>query len=163
MVVSQLRPHEPRHAAYEMFAAGVGMPEEERVIEIVLDVFVSRGGDDINGHEVFLSQDPPKPKGRAKIERSTEVNLRTRSAADREVFTKAKSMEWQSNLSKEAVELVHTRAGILRSHIVRSRWVLTWKADGTLQDRHLEPNAERRRRGGDPAVAAQSPVLPAEW
>ena len=148
-----LRPHVPRHATYEMFAAGVGNePEDTRVIEIVLDVYVSRGGE----NEVFITQEAQKPNSRAKIKRNTEVNLRLMSAADREVFTKAKAKEWQSYLSKEAVELVHTRTAIPRSQLMRVRWVLTWKADGTAKARLVVLCFQDPRLG---TIATSSPTL----
>ena len=39
--------------------------------------------------------------------------------------------EWASWLDKEAVELVKDRLNVPRSHILRARWVLTWKNVGT--------------------------------
>ena len=50
---------------------------------------------------------------------------------DRDAFTRAKQKEWASWLDKEAVELVKDRLKVPRSHILRARWVLTGKNDGT--------------------------------
>ena len=49
----------------------------------------------------------------------------------RDAITRAKLEEWASWLDKEAVELVKDRLKVPRSHILRARWVLTWKNVGT--------------------------------
>ena len=51
------------------------------------------------------------------------------SREDRDAFTRAKQKEWAS--WQEALELVKDRLKIPRSHILRARWMLTWKNIGT--------------------------------
>ena len=57
--------------------------------------------------------------------------MRNLTREDRDAFTRAKQKEWASWLDKEAVELVKDRLKVPRSHILRARWVLTWKDVGT--------------------------------
>ena len=57
--------------------------------------------------------------------------MRNLSREDRDAFNRAKQKEWTSWLDKEAVELVKDRLKVPRSHILRARWVLTWKIVGT--------------------------------
>ena len=57
--------------------------------------------------------------------------MRNLTREDRDAFTRAKLKEWASWLDKEAVEMVKDRLKVLRSHILRARWVLTWKNVGT--------------------------------
>ena len=57
--------------------------------------------------------------------------MRNLAREDRDAFTRAKQKEWASWLDKEAVELVKDRLKVPRSHILRARWVLTWKNVGT--------------------------------
>ena len=57
--------------------------------------------------------------------------MRHLSREDRDAFSRAKQKEWTSWLDKEAVELVKNRLKVPRSHILRARWVLTWKNVGT--------------------------------
>ena len=57
--------------------------------------------------------------------------MRNLTRDDRDAFTRAKQKEWASWLDKEAVELVKDRLKVPRSHILRARWVLTWKDVGT--------------------------------
>ena len=57
--------------------------------------------------------------------------MRDLSREDRDAFNRAKQKEWTSWLDKEAVELVKDRLKVPRSHILRARWVLTWKNVGT--------------------------------
>ena len=59
-------------------------------------------------------------------------------------------------MPKEAVELVHSRTGIPRSQIMRSRWVLTWKADGTAKARLVVLGFQDPRLG---KIATSSPTL----
>ena len=63
--------------------------------------------------------------------RRVEVSMRNLTRKDRDAFTRAKQKEWASWLDKEAVELVKDRLKVPRSHILRARWVLTWKNVGT--------------------------------
>ena len=58
--------------------------------------------------------------------------MRDLSRQDRDAHkSSAKQKEWASWLDKEAVELVKDRLKVPRSHILRARWVLTWKNVGT--------------------------------
>ena len=63
-----------------------------------------------------------------------EVIVRQLNREDRERFIKAKAKEWTSWLDKEAVEIVKNTVGIPRSHILKARWVLTWKSVGTAKE-----------------------------
>ena len=65
------------------------------------------------------------------LKRRLEVSMRNLTREDRDAFTRAKQKEWASWLDKEAVELVKDRLKVPRSHILRARWVLTWKNVGT--------------------------------
>ena len=60
------------------------------------------------------------------------------SREDRDAFNRAKQKEWTSWLDKEAVELVKDRLKVPRSHIVRARWVVTWKNVGTESSEKLD-------------------------
>ena len=65
------------------------------------------------------------------LKRRVEVSMRNLSRDGRDAFNRAKKKEWTSWLDKEAVELVKDRLKVPRSHILRARWVLTWKNVGT--------------------------------
>ena len=57
--------------------------------------------------------------------------MRDLSREDGDAFNRAKRKEWTSWSDKEAVELVNNRLKVPRNHILRARWVLTWKNVGT--------------------------------
>ena len=62
------------------------------------------------------------------LKRRVEVSMRNLTREDRDAFTAAKQKE---RADKEAVELVKDRLKAPRIHILRARWVLTWKNVGT--------------------------------
>ena len=65
------------------------------------------------------------------LKRRVEVSVRDLSREGRDAFNRAKQKEWASWLDKEAVELVKDRLKDPRNHILRARWVITWKNVGT--------------------------------
>ena len=65
------------------------------------------------------------------LKRRVEVSMRNLSHEDRDALNRTKQKEWASWLDKEAVELVKDLFKVPRSHILRARWVLTWKNVGT--------------------------------
>ena len=65
------------------------------------------------------------------LKRRVEMSRRNLTREDRDAFTAAKQKDWASWLDKEAMELVKDWLTVPRSHILRARWVLTWKNVGT--------------------------------
>ena len=103
---------------------------EGLVVEILLDFFAEPGlTADSNSYvtQVFSAE---RYGSRKQLKKRVEVSLRELSRDDRAAFDAAKAKEWQSWLDKEAVEIVKNRLNIPRTHILRSRWVLTWKVVG---------------------------------
>ena len=97
---------------------------DQSIIEVLLNFEASPGGNENDSAavaEVFMTTRQP---------RRTEVNLRSLTSEDRKLFDIAKSKEWRSWLTSEAVELIHRRTKIPRAQIMKARWVLTWKGDG---------------------------------
>ena len=117
-----------------------GRELSEDVFEMLIDLFASHGSE--QRHDSRCSehrQDSHVPEARVHTQdrdrarprkRRVEVSLRTLTREDRDAFTAAKQKEWASWLDK-AVELVKDRLKVSRSHILRARWVLTWKNVGT--------------------------------
>ena len=100
----------------------------EVVIEILIDLFASPGSEHRQDSRVPEAHVYTQDRDRARpLKRRVEVSLRNLTCEDRDAFTSAKQKEWASWLDKEAVELVKDRLKIPRSHILRARWVLTWK------------------------------------
>ena len=111
----------------------------EDVFEILIDLFASPGPEhcedsrDSRGSEHCRDSRVPEAcvytqdRDRARqLKRCVEVSLRNLTRED-----SAKQKEWASGLDKEVVELVKDRLKVPRSHILRARWVLTWKNVGT--------------------------------
>ena len=65
------------------------------------------------------------------LKRRVEVPMRNLSREDRDAFKRATQKASTSWLDKEAVELVKDPLKVPRSHILRARWVMTWKNVGT--------------------------------
>ena len=65
------------------------------------------------------------------LKRRVEVSTRNLTREGRAAFTAPKQQVWASWLDREAVELVKDRLKVTRSHILRARWVLSWKNIGT--------------------------------
>ena len=117
-----------------------GRELSEDVFEMLIDLFASHGSE--QRHDSRCSehrQDSHVPEARVHTQdrdrarprkRRVEVSLRTLTRKDRDAFTAAKQKEWASWLDK-AVELMKDRLKVSRSHILRARWVLTWKNVGT--------------------------------
>ena len=103
-----------------------------QVIEVLTD-FYAQPRDD--GKRVsYVSEAFHTTKEKHKVKRRIEVSVRQLSREGRERFVTAKAKEWTSRLDKEAVEIVKNKAGIPRSHILKARWVLTWKSVGTVKE-----------------------------
>ena len=101
------------------------------MIEILLDCFAEpRDGGEAVSYvtESFEATGVPNKKN---LKRRIEVKTRQLTLDDRHLFDAAKRKEWHSWLEKEAVEVVKARSKISRSHILKARWVLTWKNVGT--------------------------------
>ena len=103
------------------------------MFEILIDFFASPGSQDCctdsrapEAHVYTQERNLSRP-----LKRRVEVSMRTLTREDRDAFTTAKQKEWASWLDKEAVELVKYYLKVPRSHILRARWVLTWKNVGT--------------------------------
>ena len=117
-----------------------GRELSEDVFEMLIDLFASHGSEQRHDSRVqSIVRIPMHPKPvctlRTEIEqgprkRRVEVSLRTLTRKDRVAFTAAKQKEWALWLDN-AVELVKDRLKVPRSHILRARWVLTWKNVGT--------------------------------
>ena len=112
----------------------------ENVFEILIDLFappepehcedsrVSAGSEHCEGSCVPQAHVYTQDRDRFRpLKRRVEVSMRNLSREDRDAFNRAKQKEWTSWLDKEAVELVKDRLKVPRSHILRARWVLTWK------------------------------------
>ena len=105
----------------------------EDVFEMLIDCFANPGPQD-------CCTDSRAPEARVytqerhlsrPLKRRVEVSMRTLTREDRDAFTTAKQKEWASWLDKESVEMVKNCLKVQRSHILRARWVLTWKNVGT--------------------------------
>ena len=137
----------------------------EDVFEILIDLFASPGSEhcedsSVSEHcedsRVGSSCVHSRSRSCQTSEAGVEVSMRNLTCEDRDAVTRAKQKEWASWLDKEAGELVKDRLKVPRSHILRARWVLTWKNVGTekvpkarlraLQDRRLTrlPTSSRR-------------------
>ena len=93
---------------------------------------VSAGSEHCDDSRVLEAHVFTQDRDRARpLKRRVEVSMRNLTREDRDPFTRAKQKEWASWLDKEAVELVKDRLKVPRSHILRARWVLTWKNVGT--------------------------------
>ena len=116
----------------------------EDVFEILVDLFaspvstycenshVSAGSEHCDDSRVPEAHVYTQDRDRARpLKRRVEVSMRNLTREDRDAFTRAKQKEWASWLDKEAVEMVKDRLKVPRSHILRARWVLTWKNVGT--------------------------------
>ena len=116
----------------------------EDVFEILVDLFaspvsnycenshVSTGSEQCDDSGVLEAHVYTQDRDRAgPLRRRVELSMRNLTREDRDAFTRAKQKEWASWLDKEAVELVKDRLKVPRSHILRARWVLTWKNVGT--------------------------------
>ena len=104
--------------------------EPEQCIEIMLNTIAEMPSNYLSENdnaEIFMATPSTK--------RRTEVSMRDLSREDRELFNEAKAKEWQSWLSKEAVELVRNKLKIPRNQILKARWVLTWKKTGEAKAR----------------------------
>ena len=113
------------------------MTEEmlDTVIEIMTDFYAQPRNDGMETSYVTETYHAAtKERHHNKMKRRLEVSVRQLSREDRERFILAKAKEWTSWLDKEAVEIVKNKAGIPRSHILKARWVLTWKSVGTAKD-----------------------------
>ena len=96
------------------------------------DSSVSPGSEQCEGSRVPEAHVYTQNRDRFRpLKRRVEVSMRDLSREDRDAFDRAKQKEWTSWLDKEAVELVKDRLKVPRSHILRVRWVLTWKNVGT--------------------------------
>ena len=101
----------------------------EEVSEILIDLFAPPGSEHRQDSRVPEAHVYTQNRDRARpVKRRVEVSRRTLTREDRDAFNRAKQKEWASWLDKEAVKLVKDR---LRSHILRTCWVLTWKNVGT--------------------------------
>ena len=116
----------------------------ENVFEILIDLFaspepehcedfrVSDGSEQCEGSRVPEAYVYTQDRDRFRPQkRRVDVSMRDLSREDRDAFNRAKQKEWASWLDKEAVGLVKDRLKVPRSHILRARWVLTWKSVGT--------------------------------
>ena len=116
----------------------------EDVFEILTNLFaslvsdycenshVSAGSEHCDDFRVLEAHVYTQDRDRARpLKRRVEVSMRNLTREDRDAFTRAKQKEWASWLDKEAVEMVKDRLKVPRSHILRARWVLTWKNVGT--------------------------------
>ena len=106
----------------------------ENVFEILIDLFASpepehfedsRVSEQCEGSRVPEAHVHTQDRDRFRpLKRRVEVSMRDLSRDDRDAFNRAKQKQ-------EAVELVKDRLKVPRSHILRARWVLTWKNVGT--------------------------------
>ena len=110
----------------------------ENVFEILIDFFASPGSEHCEDSRVSAGSRVPEAHVHTQdrdrfrpLKRRVEVSMRDLSREDRDAFNRAKQKEWTSVLDKGAVELVKDRLKVPRSHILRARWVLTWKNVGT--------------------------------
>lgn len=113
---------------------------ENEVVEIDLGFEAYKSHlDETTSHvaEVYAASSSTRggKAGKAAAKRKAEVKLRDLSASDRALFDEAKRKEWQSWLSKSAVELVKNKLKVPRSQIMKARWVLTWKSEGKAKAR----------------------------
>ena len=93
---------------------------------------VSAGSEHCEGSHVPEAHVYTQDRDRFRpLKRRVEVSMRDVSREDQDAFNRAKQKEWTSWLDKEAVELVKDRLKVPRSHILRARWLLTWKNAGT--------------------------------
>ena len=101
----------------------------DTLIEIMTDFFAEprSNGDGPS----FVSEIYHAGADKKKMKRRIEVSVRQLNREDRTLFVKAKAKEWTSWLDKGAVEIVKNKTGIPRTHILKARWVLTWKNVGT--------------------------------
>ena len=105
------------------------------MIEIMTDFYAQprkNGAEMSYVSETYHTTTKEKPRNH-KMKRKIEVSIRQLTREDRERFVTAKAKEWTSWLDKEAIEIVKN-AGIPRSHIMKARWVLTWKSVGTAKE-----------------------------
>ena len=89
----------------------------ENVFEVLIDLFASPGSEHCEDSRVS--------SGSEHCEDSRV------SDGSEHAFNRANQKEWASWLDEEAVELVKDRLKVPRSHILRTRWMVTWKNVGT--------------------------------
>ena len=115
--------------------ADIDVVESGQVIEIMTDFYAqprNNGTETSYVTEAYATE--TKEKRQNKMKRRLEVSVRQLTREDRERFIKAKGKEWTSWLDKKAVEIIKNKSGIPRTHILRARWVLTWKSVGTAKE-----------------------------
>ena len=119
----------------------------EDVFEILIDLFASPGSEHCEDSRLSAYCEDSPGSEHCEGSRGLEAHVYTQDrdrfrplkrrvkcqCDERDAFNRAKQKEWTSWLDKEAVELVKDRLKVQRSHILRGRWVLTWKNVGTEQ------------------------------
>ena len=101
------------------------------MVEILIDFYAEPRDEGESISYVTEVFNTSAPKGKKNTKRKIEVKVRDLTMEDRKLFDLAKKKEWTSWLEKDAIELVKSSTKVSRSHILKARWVLTWKNVGT--------------------------------
>ena len=105
----------------------------EDVIEMLMDLFASPSSEHRQDSRVLEADSCVHAGSRScqTVEATCGSVTAKLTREDGDAFTAAKQKECAPLLDKKTVELVKDRLKVPRSHILRARWVLTWKNVGT--------------------------------
>ena len=107
-----------------------GAELSEDVIEILTDLFTSRGSelcqDSCASKDHVCTQDRDRTR---PLKRSVKVSMRNLTRADRDALTAAKGVGFVVGQGSNGTDEESLKSA--RSNILRARWVLTWKNGGT--------------------------------